>query len=78
MTYIESKLYGLKTWMKVEIKALDFGIDIEGMQKMFEKLTDEEHSITRGEKREVVFPTIEDYIMNVKLSDKNSEIDGDG
>lgn len=52
--YIESKLYGEMTWIEAEIKSPYFGIDLEKM------------GISRGKEREVVFPTLKDFVTNIK------------
>lgn len=53
-TYLESKLCGTITWISCEIVEPVYGIDLENM------------GVSRGEEREVVFPTIEKYIIQIK------------
>ena len=65
-SYIESKLYGPRTWMKAEIQEPYFGIDIQGFEEWCERWFNEHPFITRGNEREVVFPTVEKCIVEVK------------
>ena len=65
-TYLESKLYGPRTWMKAEIQEPYFGIDIRGFEEWCEKWLGYAPFITRGDEREVVFPTFEKCIVEVK------------
>lgn len=67
-SYILSKLYGPVTWMKAEIKEPYFGIDIQGFELWCEKWLDESPFITRGEEKEVVFPTIAECIIEKRYS----------
>lgn len=53
-SYIESKLYGTKTLMSCLIQEPFWGIDLEAL------------GISRGNEREVVFPTIESCITEIK------------
>lgn len=64
--YITGKLSGPVTWMKATIKEPDFGIDIHGFEEWCKKWYGEANFITRGEEKEVVFPTIEKYIEEIK------------
>lgn len=64
--YIESKLYGPRTWMRAEISAPDFGIDIHGFELWCEKWFGDSSFITRGEEKEVVFPTIESSVREMR------------
>lgn len=52
--YIESKLYGKMTWIEAEIKPPYFGIDLEAIGS------------SRGNEKEVVFPTLKDCVTNIK------------
>lgn len=52
--YLESKLYGTVTWISASIAAPFYGIDME------------ELGCSRGNEREVVFPTIEKCISEIK------------
>ena len=52
--YIESKLYGKMTWIEAEIKPPYFGIDLETIGS------------SRGNEKEVVFPTLKDCVTNKK------------
>ena len=65
-SYLESKLYGIKTKIILEIPDRAFGIDIEGFQEFINEELDCNFYISRGEEREVVFPTIEEYVIEVK------------
>ena len=56
--YLKSKLYGTKTLLICETKD-KMGIDLTGFDKVFGK------NLTRGEEAEVVYPTIEDTIVDV-------------
>ena len=53
-SYIESKLYGKITWIEAEIKPPYFGIDLEAIGS------------SRGNEKEVVFPTLKDCVTNIK------------
>lgn len=53
-SYIESKLYGKITWIESEIKPPYFGIDLEAIGS------------SRGNEKEVVFPTLKDCVTNIK------------
>jgi len=64
--YIESKLYGPMTWMKAEIRNPYFGIDIQGFEDWCQEWLGDSSFITRGEEREVVFPTIKDCIIEIE------------
>lgn len=64
--YIESKLYGPRTWMKAEIKAPNYGIDIHGFELWCDKWVGASRFITRGQEREVVFPTVENCIIEIR------------
>lgn len=52
--YIEGKLYGKITWIEAEIKPSYFGIDLEAIGS------------SRGDEKEVVFPTLKDCVTNIK------------
>ena len=52
--YIESKLYGWVTLISCEIKEPHYGIDLEALD------------ISRSHEKEVVFPTIENLISDIK------------
>lgn len=65
-SYIESKLYGPRTWMKAEIREPEFGIDIHGFELWCEKWIGDSSFITRGEEKEVVFPTMKKCIVEIK------------
>lgn len=65
-SYIESKLCGPRTWMKAEIREPEFGIDIHGFELWCEKWIEDSSFITRGEEKEVVFPTVEKCIVEIK------------
>lgn len=62
-SYIESKLYGPMTWLKAEIKAPNFGIYIHGFELWCEKWLGESCFITRGNEKEIVFPTYERCVV---------------
>ncbi|MGL5259566.1 MAG: hypothetical protein ACRC7V_05600 [Lachnospiraceae bacterium] len=62
-SYIESKLYGPRTWMQEKIEESDFGIDIHGFELWCEKWLDRVYFITRGNEKEIVFPTYERCIV---------------
>lgn len=65
-SYIENKIYGPKIWMKAEIEETDFGIDIHGFERWCENWFGDSCFITRGEEKEVVFPTLEKSIVEIK------------
>lgn len=60
--YIESKLYGPVTWMSCEIAESLYGIDLDVIGS------------SRASEHEVVFPTIEEYITEIKyISEENDD-----
>lgn len=72
-SYIESKLYGTITVLSAEITEPYYGIDLEGIEKAITLLTNEEYRISRGNEREVVFPTIKQCITEVKYIEDDYE-----
>lgn len=61
-TYLESKLYGVKTRLYCDIKEPYFGIDLEQL------------GISKGNEKEVVFPTLEEFITNIEyISEDNDD-----
>ena len=72
-SYVESKLYGTMTWISAEINEPYYGIDLEGVEKAITLLTNEECSVSKGNEREVVFPTIKECIMEVKYIEDDFE-----
>lgn len=65
-SYIESKLYGPMTLMKAEIHNDFYGIDIHGFEEWCQEWLGDSSFITRGDEKEVVFPTIKDCVIEVK------------
>ena len=63
--YIENKLYGPKTWIKAKIKEPEFGIDIQGFELWRKTWFQEDCVITRGNEKEVVFPTFKKNIVEI-------------
>lgn len=60
--YIESKLYGSVTWISCEITEPLYGIDLDVIGS------------SRASEHEVVFPTIEEYITEIKyISEENDD-----
>ena len=60
--YIESKLYGTKTWLACEIAEPLYGIDLDAI------------GCSRANEREVVFPTIENCITQIEyIGDEHDE-----
>lgn len=60
--YIESKLYGPVTWMSCKIAEPLYGIDLDVIGS------------SRAGEHEVVFPTIEEYITEIKyISEENDD-----
>lgn len=60
--YIESKLYGPVTWMSCKIAEPLYGIDLDVIGS------------SRANEHEVVFPTIEEYITEIKyISEENDD-----
>ena len=60
--YLLSKLYGTITWMSCEINAPFYGIDLDAL------------GCSRANEHEVVFPTIEEYITEIKyISEENDD-----
>ena len=61
-TYIESKLYGPITRLTCEIQSPLYGIDLEVM------------GCSRGAEKEVVFPTMKDFVIEVEhIGDEEDE-----
>lgn len=56
-SYIESKLYGMKTILTCEVKKQYYGIDISAF------------GIAKGEEAEVVFPTIKELITSISYTE---------
>lgn len=65
-TYIESKLYGKMTLLYCNTSDKYFGIDLEGFQEFYNIIFKDNLYISRGNEREVVFPTIEETIYDIK------------
>lgn len=65
-SYIESKLYGKMTLLYCETSSKLFGIDLEGFQWFYNKTFNNNFYISRGNEREVVFPTIKETIYDIK------------
>ena len=65
-SYIESKLYGKMTLLYCDTSNKYFGIDLEGFQKFYNKTFKDSFYISRGNEREVVFPTIKETIYDIK------------
>ena len=68
-SYIRQKVYGPITRMQALIGGPLFGIDIHGFEDWCEIWTGKSSFITRGDEREIVFPTIEYCITEVKYLD---------
>lgn len=64
--YIESKLYGPQLWIKAQTAPFDFAIDLEGIDKFYQKITGENKGVVRGNEREVVYPTKRECILEVE------------
>ena len=64
--YIESKLYGPLLWIKAQTLPFDFAIDLEGVDKFYQKITGENKGVVRGKEREVVYPTKRECILEVE------------
>lgn len=64
--YIESKLYGPLLWIKAQTAPFEFAIDLEGVDKFYQKITGENKGVVRGNEREVVYPTKRDCILEVE------------
>lgn len=65
-SYIESKLYGKMTLLYCDTSNKHFGIDLEGFQEFYNKTFNDNFYISRGNEREVVFPTIKETIYDIK------------
>ena len=63
ISYLKSKLYGTKTILICETK-YKMGIDLTGFDKVFET------HLTRGEEAEVVYPTLEDTIIDIEYEEE--------
>lgn len=74
-SHIESKLYGTMTWMSADIQEPFYGIDLEGLEEAIYQLVGIECSLTRGNEREVVFPTVEECITEIKYIEPGYEED---
>lgn len=72
-SYIESKLYGTMTVLSAEINEPYYGIDLEGIEKFITLLTNKECRISRGNEREVIFPTIKECITEIKYIEDDYE-----
>lgn len=64
--YIESKLYGPQLWIKAQTAPFDFAIDLEGVDKFYQKITGENKGVARGNEREVVYPTKRECILEME------------
>ena len=64
--YIESKLYGPLLWIKAQTSPFDYAIDLEGLDKFYQKITGENKGVVRGKEREVVYPTKRECILEVE------------
>lgn len=64
-TYILDKIQTKCTWIKCEVVAPMFGIDVEGFEIWYRKHIDKRINIAKGTEREIVFPTIKDYIVGI-------------
>lgn len=65
-SYIESKLYGKMTRLYCDTSNKYFGIDLESFQEFYNKTFNEQCYISKGNEREVVFPTIEEAIYKIE------------
>lgn len=63
--YIEGKLYGPLLWIKAQTSPFDYAIDLEGLDKFYQKITGENKGVVRGKEREVVYPTKRECILEV-------------
>lgn len=59
--YLESKLYGVKTLLACNVNYPYFGIDLSAF------------GMSRGNEREVVFPTIEETMTSIKFIEENDD-----
>ena len=64
--YLESKLYGKITKLYCDIPNDQYGLDYERFQDFINNSLKEEFYISRGRETEVIFPTIEEYIYDIK------------
>lgn len=64
-SYLLSKLYGTVTFMTCQISEPLYGIDLEAL------------GCSRGDEKEVVFPTIEEYITNIEYIEEEEEVEDD-
>lgn len=64
--YLESKLYGKITKLYCEIPNEKYGLDLEKFQDFINSSFACEFYISKGTEREVIFPTIEEYIYEIK------------
>ena len=64
--YLESKLYGKVTKLYCDIPSEQYGLDFEKFQEFINNNYDEGFNISRGNETEVIFPTIEKYIYDIK------------
>lgn len=73
-SYLKSKLYGPITCLSAEIFTPDFGIDLEGFEEFYIKIDPKNCGVTRGNEREVVFPTRQDLITDIQyIYDESDE-----
>lgn len=66
-SYVKSKLYGPITWISCTATHDRFGLDIEGFEEYCNKHFRGNYYITRGNEREVVYPTIDNCINSIKV-----------
>lgn len=64
-SYIESKLFGPWLLVKARTMEFDYGIDLEGIDEFYHKITGRNVCVVKGNEREVVYPTIENSILEV-------------
>lgn len=64
-SYLDTKLYGKKTKIKAYINNNAYGLDLEEFQNFINNKFEHQLLISKGQEREVVFPTLEEYIKEI-------------
>lgn len=64
--YIKQKLYGPLLWIKAQTSPFDYAIDLEGIDKFYQKITGENKGVVKGNEREVLYPTKRECILEIK------------
>lgn len=63
--YLDTKLYGKKTKIKAYIENNSYGLDLENFQHFINNQFDCYLNISKGNEREVIFPTLKEHITEI-------------